>query len=85
MHPIVIVVLIFVALGTAYYLLNNLEAAQVAATGVANQAITTYGSLLLKLLMAAVILYAVYYVVETVRTSLQQRKAINRLKNNGGL
>lgn len=85
MHPIVIVALIFVALGAAYYLLTHLEAMQVAATGAANQTITAYGSLLLKLLMAAVILYAVYYVVETVRTSLQQRKAINRLKNNDGI
>ena len=85
MHPIVIVILIFVALGAAYYLLTHLVAMQVAATGVANQAITTYGSLLLKLLMAAVILYTVYYVVETVRASLLQRKAINRLKDNNEL
>lgn len=85
MHPVVIVVLIFVALGSAYFLLTNLESAQVTATGVANEAITTYGSLALKILIAAVVLYAVYYVVETVRASLQQRKAINRLKNDNEL
>lgn len=85
MHPIVIVVLIFVALGSAYFLMTNLEASQVAATGAANHAVTMYGSLALKILMAIVMLYAIYYVVESVRTSLQKRKAINRLRDNGGL
>lgn len=85
MHPIVIIVLIFVALGSAYFLMTNLESSQIAATGAANQAFTTYGTLALKILMAAVLLYAVYYIVETVRTSLQKRKAINRLRDNGGL
>ncbi len=81
MHPIVIVVLIFVALGSAYFLMTNLESSQIAATGMANPAVTTYGTLALKVLMAAVLLYAVYYIAETVRTALQKRKAINRLRD----
>jgi|GEM_PF-5939147 len=85
MHPIVIVVLIFVALGAVYFIMTNLEASQIAATGMANQAVTTYGTLALKVLMAAVLLYAVYYIVETVRGALQQRKVINRLRNNDQL
>jgi hypothetical protein len=81
MHPIVIVFLIFVALGSAYFLMTNLEASQVAATGAANHAVTMYGSLAIKILMVAVVLYTIYYVVESVRSALHKRKAINRLKD----
>lgn len=82
MHPIVIVALIFVAIGCAYFMLTNLESAQMAASGAANNAITTYGAIALKVLIAVIILYGIYYVVEVVRTALMQRKALQRLRKD---
>lgn len=81
MHPIVIIFVIFVALGAAYFLMTNFSDAQTAASGTANTLIGIYGTLFAKILIAIVLLYGLYYIVDVFRSAALQRKAKARLRH----
>lgn len=74
MNPIVVIVLILLGIGGAYFTMISLNDAQVAAGGAANPLLTNYGTLACKILIGVLILYGIYYVVDTIKTSMQQRK-----------
>jgi len=74
MNPLVIVVLIVLALLGAYLLLIELAPAQLATGTFTNPIITSSTNLAIKILIAVVILYAIYYVVDVFKTSTRERK-----------
>ena len=72
MNPVIVIILILLGIGGAYFVMTNLAEAQVAAGGAANAALTTYGVLAAKVLMAVMVLYGLNIV--TSKTTAAQRK-----------
>lgn len=75
MHPIVIIVFLFMGLGAAYWVVNNLGAARNAATGTAVSVVSTYGNQIVKLLFVLAIIYSVWVVVQMIRESSMKKKS----------
>ena len=80
MKPIIFIVLIFVGLLSAFFLQDQLTTAQVATGGATNGASANYTSLAIKILMVIMVLYAIYYVVDVIKTSARERRALERKK-----
>lgn len=78
MNPILVIFLLLVGIGGAYFLMTNIGQAQIDAGGAVNPALTNYGSLAAKVLMAVLVLYAIYYIVDVFKTSAAQRKEKER-------
>lgn len=74
MNPIIIITLLLLGIGGAYFTMINLGDAQVAAGGVVNPLLTNYGTLACKILIAVLLLYGLYYIMDVVKNSVQQRK-----------
>jgi hypothetical protein len=74
MNPIIVITLILLGIGGAYFTMINLADAQVAAGGIVNPVLTNYGILAAKILIGVLLLYGIYYIVDAIRTSMQQRK-----------
>ena len=73
MNPIVVITLILLGIGGAYFLLINLGAAQVEAGSAPNEMLTNYGALAAKILIGVMVLYGIYYVVDVIKTALKKR------------
>jgi hypothetical protein len=74
MNPIIVITLLLLGIGGAYFLMINLGDAQVAAGGTANPLLTNYGALACKILIVVLLLYMIYYIADVIKTSAQQRK-----------
>lgn len=79
MNPILVIFLIFVAIGGAYYLMIGLAESQAASSGSANSLVATYGPIAAKVLIAVLLAYAIFYIYDVIRTSNLERK-----QRNGG-
>ena len=80
MSPIIVIVLILTGLIGAYFLMGELNAAQLATGGATSGAVANYSTLAIKILMAIMALYAIYYVVDVIKTSARERRAVERKK-----
>ena len=78
MSPMIVIVLICLGLIAAYFLMTELTAAQVATGGSPDGALANYSTMAIKILMAIMVLYAIYYVVDVIKTSISERKARER-------
>lgn len=74
MSPVVVIILILLGIGAAYFTMSSLADAQIAAGSAANPMLTNYATLACKILIGVLLLYAIYYIVDTIKTSIQQRK-----------
>jgi hypothetical protein len=74
MNPIIVITLILLGIGGAYFTMLNLGDAQVAAGNSVNPMLTNYGVLVCKILIGVLLLYGIYYIVDVVKTSARQRK-----------
>jgi len=80
MNPIIVIVLILLGLIGAYFLMTELTAAQVATGSATNGPLAQYSTLAIKVLMAVMVLYAIYYIVDVIKTSARERRASERKK-----
>lgn len=74
MNPLIVITLILLGIGGAYFTIINLADAQVAAGGAANPMLTNYGILISKILIGVLIVYGIYYIVDAIKTSVRERK-----------
>ncbi len=75
MNPIVVVTLIIVGIGAAYFFMISLGDAQYAAGNAPNGLLTTYGELAAKVIIVVLILYGIYYVIASFKSATRERKA----------
>lgn len=78
MNPLIVMVLIGLGLIGAYFLMSELGAAQIATGGSPDSALANYSVTAIKFLMVVMVLYAIYYVVDVIKTSIRERKARER-------
>ena len=75
MSPIIVIVLICVGLLGAFFLMSELTTAQLATGASPNTPLATYSVTAIKILMIVMVLYAIYYIVDVIKTSIRERKA----------
>lgn len=81
MNPVIVIILILLGIGGAYFVITNLADAQISVNGVDNAALTTYGILAAKVLIAVLILYGICYIVAAFKTAAAQRKMKERSRS----
>ena len=82
MNPLVIIIFIILGLLGVYLLMTELGTAQSATGAVSNSTSASLTTWAINILMAVMILYAIYYVAEVIKNSSRERRKKERKKQD---